>query len=369
MPMFNRKLIFSKLDLKKVFHQLELDTASCPLTVFRLGDHLMRYEHLTVSTLPAFGELNQRPCPILSSILNTAMIQDDIVLAATVITSHNSSLEHVLAVLANAGLTVGPPKCTFPFGLSPILKQGTCTDAAQAVVASDAEKNYSQLDFEAIAIDFALRQFRHILVRGPAAEQELLVSCGPLKENHFLELNVSFFATKTSIIALFGRKEGATQLTTPTDTPPLSINCLHALRKKARCSETKHPGLDTAVQNCIETCHECQIHTRSTIKVPLSSTPIPDHPWDSVSLDLFGPLPVTSHILVSRCNLSRFPDAKVVPTTTAEHMLPAPGATYNNFGNPKEHQANNGPAFKSQEFKYFSASRGTSVKHSYPYPP
>ena len=129
------------------------------------------------------------------------------------------------------------------------------------------------------------------------------------------------------------------------------------------------PGLDTAVKKRVETCHECQIHTRSPVKVPLSSTPIPDHPWDSVSLDLFGPLPDKSHILVSRCNLSRFPDAKVVHSTSNQHVLPALGATYNNFGNLLEHKADNGPPFNSHEFKDFSTARGISVKHSYPYHP
>ena len=50
-------------------------------------------------------------------------------------------------------------------------------------------------------------------------------------------------------------------------------------------------------------------------------------------------------------------------------MLPALGATYNNFGNPLEHKADNSPPFNSQEFKDFSTARGISVKHSYPYHP
>ena len=70
------------------------------------------------------------------------------------------------------------------------------------------------------------------------------------------------------------------------------------------------PNLDNTVQQHLQTCHDCQIHTRSPTKIPLSSSPTPHHPWESVSLDLFGPLPDKSHILVSRCNLSRFPDAK-----------------------------------------------------------
>ena len=100
--------------------------------------------------------------------------------------------------------------------------------------------------------------------------------------------------------------------------------------------------------------------------MPLSSKPIPDHPWDSVSLDLFGPLQDNSHILISWCSLSRFPDAKVVRLTSAQHVIPALGATYNNFGKPKEYKADNGLPFHSQEFKDLSTTRGISEKHSYP---
>ena len=297
MPMFNGKSLFSKLDLKTAFHQLALDAASRPLTVFCAGDHLMRYKRLTMGTLPASSELNQRLPPILANIPNAAVIQDDIVIAAPDIASHNASLECVLATLANAGLTVSQKKCILaspeiPFwgfritkdgikpdpqkvhavhhaerpqnkyevksflcmirsngqfipdlaaatanlreltkdsttfvwseahetefrnlkkafnedvllrhydtnapmfifvdahctGLSAILTQGPSIDATKAVAiasrtTTDAEKNYSQLDLEATAIDFGLCQFRHILVGGPPVtvitDQQPLVS-------------------------------------------------------------------------------------------------------------------------------------------------------------------------------------------------
>ena len=50
-------------------------------------------------------------------------------------------------------------------------------------------------------------------------------------------------------------------------------------------------------------------------------------------------------------------------------MLPALAAMYNNFGNPIQHKADNGPPFNGNEFRDFSAARGKSIKHSYPYHP
>ena len=59
----------------------------------------------------------------------------------------------------------------FP-GLGTILAQGQSIEQTKAVALASlttttAEKNYSQLDLEATAIDFGFHQFRHILAGGP----------------------------------------------------------------------------------------------------------------------------------------------------------------------------------------------------------
>ena len=65
-----------------------------------------------------------------------------------------------------------------------------------------------------------------------------------------------------------------------------------------------------------------------------------------------------------RCNLSRFPDVKIVRSTGAQCDLPALGEIYKNFGNPKCHKCDNG-----QEFHDWSIKRGIKIKASYPYLP
>lgn len=49
-------------------------------------------------------------------------------------------------------------------------------------------------------------------------------------------------------------------------------------------------GQDEAIRMHLESCRHCQIHSKTPNKVPLSSEPVPKHPWDSVSLDLYVPL-------------------------------------------------------------------------------
>ena len=119
----------------------------------------------------------------------------------------------------------------------------------------------------------------------------------------------------------------------------------------------------------LQQCHSCQINTRDPVKTPLTSTPVPKQPWQDVSLDMFGPLPSNEHILVARCNLSRYPDAKIVKSTSAEDVLPKLSEIYNNYGNPKVHKSDNGPPFNSATFKQFSEERGINIKHTPPYHP
>ena len=111
MPMFTGKSVFSKLDPKTAFHQLELSEYSRILTVFCAGDHIIRYKRLTMGTLPVSGEINSRLRPIIANIPNATVIQDDIVVATADKETHYQTLKTVITALEKAGLTVSPNKC------------------------------------------------------------------------------------------------------------------------------------------------------------------------------------------------------------------------------------------------------------------
>ena len=149
MPMLTGKAIFSKLDLKTAFHLLELSEDSRILTVFCAGDRLMHYKRFAMGTLPATGELNSRLRPIITNIPNTAVIQDDIVIATTDKETHYQTLEAVITALEKAGLTVSPSKCILgqpeiPFWRFKVNKNGVKPDLNKVQAVQEAGRPTSK---------------------------------------------------------------------------------------------------------------------------------------------------------------------------------------------------------------------------------
>ena len=105
--------VFSKMDFKSAFWQLELHPDSRYLTVFHANDKLYRYKRLTMGVKPAQGELNMALQPLFANIPQAHLIHDDLIVAATTNAEHNQAIEAVMNVISSAGITLNPDKCTF----------------------------------------------------------------------------------------------------------------------------------------------------------------------------------------------------------------------------------------------------------------
>ena len=103
--------IFSKLDFKSAFWQLELHPDSRNVTVFHRNNKLYRYKRLTMGLKPAQGELNAALAPIFSHICNAHLIHDDLIIATKTYEEHESALRAVMQAVSNSGLTLNPKKC------------------------------------------------------------------------------------------------------------------------------------------------------------------------------------------------------------------------------------------------------------------
>ena len=165
--------------------------------------------------------------------------------------------------------------------------------------------------------DAQLAQLRHYVALGQAPRNDPDLRC---YFQSFSELSVD----SEGIMYKGG------QMLLPTNLREEAISLAHtgshpgqdAVKRRLR-THFWFPGIDDAINQQIGSCHQCQVRTASPITPPLTPTSIPDRPWQKLSIDLFGPLPDQQHILVVRCNLCRFPDAKVVRSTGSKHVLPA----------------------------------------------
>ena len=105
--------VFSKMDLKSAFWQLELEEDSRHLTVFHANGKLYRYKRLTMGLKSAQGELNNALQPLFADIEGAYIIHDDLIVATTTESDHIKAIEQIMQVTKESGITFNAPKCHF----------------------------------------------------------------------------------------------------------------------------------------------------------------------------------------------------------------------------------------------------------------
>ncbi|XP_015755918.1 PREDICTED: uncharacterized protein LOC107335405 [Acropora digitifera] len=107
----NGSAVFSKLDLRLGFHQIELDEESGDITTFATHEGLFRYKRLSFEVNSAPGKYQQIIRQVVSDIEVVLNIADDLVVHGKSIEEHDQSLHKVLQRLEEKNLTLNPMKC------------------------------------------------------------------------------------------------------------------------------------------------------------------------------------------------------------------------------------------------------------------
>ena len=107
----SRSNIFSKLDFKSTFWQLELYPDSRYFTVLYTNNKLYRYTRLLMGVKPAQSELNAGSRQIFGHIPHVFVIHDDLTIATKTTSEHKDTLLKVMEAIQNANLTLNPEKC------------------------------------------------------------------------------------------------------------------------------------------------------------------------------------------------------------------------------------------------------------------
>ena len=126
------------------------------------------------------------------------------------------------------------------------------------------------------------------------------------------------------------------------------------------------PGMDAMVERMVRDCLACQVVTPQISRMPLKMTPLPGETMEKVAVDFYGPLPTGEYLLLVTCKYSRYPFIEIVTSTAAKAVIPHFERIFSEFGYPSEVTADNGPPFRSQEFKEYAAKSGFAVRNITP---
>lgn len=113
LPKFKQARIFSKLDIKNAFHQVEISEESRNITTFITGRGLFRYKRLMfgISCAPEhFQKILERILLPCEGVINFI---DDIVVYGRDNAEHDARLKHVLEVLKENNILLNQQKCVF----------------------------------------------------------------------------------------------------------------------------------------------------------------------------------------------------------------------------------------------------------------
>ena len=105
--------VFSKLDLKWGFHQVELDERSREITTFVTHRGLYRYKRLMIGVTSAPEKYQKIVVDVLHGCEGVANLADDLIVHGCGIKEHDRNLHAVLTQLKEKGLTLNGDKCQF----------------------------------------------------------------------------------------------------------------------------------------------------------------------------------------------------------------------------------------------------------------
>lgn len=130
-----------------------------------------------------------------------------------------------------------------------------------------------------------------------------------------------------------------------------------------------YPYMDKDVEKLVAECVSCKLVALPDPPTPLQRTSLPNHPWEVLGIDLFGPVPSGEYVFVIVDYYSRFIETKILRKTETRNITQALDEIFARFGFPVSLRADNGPQFSSEEFKAFCREKGIKLIFSPPYFP
>ena len=123
-----------------------------------------------------------------------------------------------------------------------------------------------------------------------------------------------------------------------------------------------------SVQFCVKFIENFATISSRPHPEPVRTTPLPQGPWQEISVDLLEILG-NNHLLVVVDYYSRWIEAILLKKTDAQHVIRSMEAIFRTHGLPEAVRSANGPPFASREFEGFLDYLGIEHKKGVPYWP
>lgn len=110
-------------------------------------------------------------------------------------------------------------------------------------------------------------------------------------------------------------------------------------------------GIDKDAEKTVKSCRGCQLVQKTVEPPPLKPNPLPQGPWESIAMNLMGPLPTGENILVITDYYSRYFETVILKCTNTEIIKGHLFEIFARFGFPKIVICDNGHQFINAELK------------------
>ncbi|XP_026532364.1 uncharacterized protein K02A2.6-like, partial [Notechis scutatus] len=283
-----------------------------------------------------------------------------------------------------------------PFGVGAILSH-VLPNGNEAPIAffsrtlSKTERNYSQLDKEALAIVAAIKRFHEYVYGRPFTiitdHKPLLgILAGDKPTPHILSPRMTHWS---EFLAAYGyqllHRPGkaiphATELFSqkgcvlwgdrviiPEKLQHSILKLLHdghpgIMRMKALArSYTWWPGIDKQIEAWVATCNKCQEIRAAPPKAPPTEWDAPRGPWSRIHIDFAGPTKEHT-FLITVDAYSNWLEVHKMKSTTTEAVVKMLNRLFATHGLPDVLVSDNGPQFTALAFEQYLADRG--IRHA-----
>ncbi|XP_063834427.1 uncharacterized protein K02A2.6-like [Ostrinia nubilalis] len=204
---------------------------------------------------------------------------------------------------------------------------------------TDAEKNYSQIDREALAIVFCL---------GKLHQNEIYEELGCIMWGHRVVIPEN---CRSKVL--------------------LQLHESHMGIVKTKATARSYvwwPGIDEAVEALCRACPACAAEADAPPRHAPSPWPWPAAPWSRLHVDFLGPIFNKTYLVIIDAK-TKWLEVFQVPSTAATSTIHKLSELFARWGLPKQLVSDNGPPFTSKEFSEFL--RGCGIAHFFtaPYHP